>query len=229
MRIQLLACTVLSVVLSATLRAQTAREQFVTGKAAFDAGNLDVAVKAFEKAAELSDTTAEYHLWLGRALQAQFEHANLLRQPFIARRARTELERAIQLDPSGLTAREKLLSLYLEVPPGLGGSVPKARAHADTIATLNPLRGHFARASIADRERRPEGMESEYRAAITEYPDSAVARAQLIRFYLNRKRSEDAFATVEAWQARGAHDEARREYQRAIDINPKLAGARRLP
>jgi tetratricopeptide (TPR) repeat protein len=267
-------------------RGADARERLAAGRAAFEANDLDAAVQAFERAVAIDGSVAEYHVWLGRALQRQLEHASLLRQPFIAKRARGEYQRAIELDPRNVPAREGLVALYIEVPPGLGGSVDKAREQAESLAAINPLRGHFARASIADRERNPDGMEPEYRAAVSENPDSAVAHLQLVQWLLNHKRRDDAFAVVDAWQAnrpkdlratfavgalaaatgsqldrgeralrqvieradpsdpttpnmanvhlrlgdllvkKGARDEARVEYERALELNPKLQAAR---
>jgi len=179
-------------------RAADARERLAAGRAAYQANDLDGAVQAFEKAIEIDGSVGEYHVWLGRALQRQLEHASLLRQPFVAKRARAEFQRAIELDPRNVSARDGLIALYLEVPPGLGGSVDKAREQAESLAVINSLRGHFARASIADRERRPDGMEPEYRVAVSENPDSAVAHLQLVQFLLNHKRPNDAFAVVDA-------------------------------
>jgi tetratricopeptide (TPR) repeat protein len=267
-------------------RAADARERLAAGRAAYQANDLDGAVQAFEKAIEIDGSVGEYHVWLGRALQRQLEHASLLRQPFVAKRARAEFQRAIELDPRNVSARDGLIALYLEVPPGLGGSVDKAREQAESLAVINSLRGHFARASIADRERRPDGMEPEYRVAVSENPDSAVAHLQLVQFLLNHKRPNDAFAVVDAWTAsrpkdlratfaigalavatgtqldrgeralrqvieradpsdpttpnmanvhlrlgdllakKGARDEARAEYEKALELNPKLEAAR---
>src|SRR5438094_5679460 len=48
----------------------------------------------FERAVKTTDKSAQHHLWLGNALGDQAQHANKLKQPFLARRVKTEFERA---------------------------------------------------------------------------------------------------------------------------------------
>ena len=73
------------------------------GTAAFDEGvrlmrlnKPDAAERQFERAIAADERNGTYHLWLGRAVGQQASTASTLRQPFMARRIKSEF------DPGGL-------------------------------------------------------------------------------------------------------------------------------
>lgn len=101
------------------------------------------------------------------------------------------LMRAVQLDPSNVGAREGPVSFYVQAPGVMGGSIAKAREQAEAIAKINPMRAHFARASIAANQKDLATAERELRAAVDENPDSLNATTRFERF-LARSRSQSA-------------------------------------
>jgi tetratricopeptide (TPR) repeat protein len=270
------------------LGAQTAAEHFKAGRAAFDSKKADAAVKSFEQAVRLEDKNAEYHLWLGNALGTVAQHASVLRQPFLAKRVKSEFERTVALDPASIDGHDGLMQFYLEAPGIMGGSVAKARAEAEEIARINPLRGHFARATVANHDKDQTVVEHEYRAAASEFPDTLGAIAALVNLLATSNRADEAFALLDRYLAhkpndlvalfqigrtaaitgkqldrgeqalhtvlaapgvgtdpalpapasvhfrlgdiaakRGAKDQARAEYEKAIELNPRLGAARK--
>jgi tetratricopeptide (TPR) repeat protein len=124
----------IAALLPSLLGAQTAAEHFKRGRALLDSNKADAAVKAFEKAVALDDKNSEYHRWLGDALGSVAQHASVFRQPFLAKRIKSEFERTVQLDPSSLQGHDGLLQFYLLAPGIMGGSVTRAREQAELIA-----------------------------------------------------------------------------------------------
>jgi len=236
----------------------------------------------------MDDKNAEYHYWLGNALGTVAQKASVLRQPFLAKRVKSEFERTVQLDPSSIDGRTGLITFYLRAPGFMGGSADKARAQAEEIGRINPMRGHFARATVASHHKDTAAVEREYRAAVTDSPDSLLAYQQLAGYLANTRRPGEAFAVIDrlvarkpgdvtalfqvgrmaaitgtqldrgeqALQAvlaapgigtdsalplpaiihfrlgdihakRGAKDQARKEYEKAIELNPQLEAAKR--
>lgn len=175
---------------------QTAAEWAARGRALVDSGKFDPAAKAFEQAIKLQPNTAAYHLSLAQALGGLAERANVLRQPFIARRIKSELERARALDPSGIEPRIGLINYYIRAPGVMGGSDAKARAEAEEIARISPLQGHLARAQIGLLKRDSAAAEREYRAAVAAFPDSALAYTQLAGYLRRTRRDAEAGATL---------------------------------
>jgi tetratricopeptide (TPR) repeat protein len=186
--------------------AQTAPDAYKVGRAAFDAAEYGAAIKAFERTVQLDDKNADYHLWLARSVGMSAADANLLRQPFLAKRAKSEFEKTVALDHANVPAREGLLQFYLRAPAIGGGSVAKAREQAEEIAKINGLRGHFSRATIANHEKDPSAAEREYRAALAEFPDSVPAYTSLMNNLQQNGKSDEAFAVAEKLLARRPGD-----------------------
>jgi tetratricopeptide (TPR) repeat protein len=189
-----------------TMLAQSAAECVKNGRAALDANKADDAVEWFEKAVKLDDANAEHHLWLARALGTVAQQANIFRQGFLAKRVKSEFERTVQLDPQSLGGHDGLMQYYMQAPGIMGGSMDKARAEAEAMAKIAPMRGHFARASIADHEKDQTGAERAYRAAVAEFPDSIGAVSALANSLANWKRGDEAFAPLDAYLARHPGD-----------------------
>jgi tetratricopeptide (TPR) repeat protein len=153
------------------------------------------AVDWFEKAVKVDDRNSLYHLWLGQALGTEAQRANKLRQPFLARRVRSEFERAVALDPTSIDARHGLIQFYAVAPGIVGGSMDKAKAQAAEIGKLNAMRGHIELAVLLEREKDYTNAELEYLAAVTNaHSDSVVAPLTLGAFYQRRQKWDEAFA-----------------------------------
>jgi len=125
-----------------------------SGRQFFEAGRFDEAIKEFRSAVRREPNDSMAHLWLGRATGRKAERSNFALAVFLARRVRSEFERAVALDPENLEARSDLLEFYVEAPRILGGGIDKARREAEAIARLDPEEGRRAWARIADKEGR---------------------------------------------------------------------------
>jgi tetratricopeptide (TPR) repeat protein len=170
---------------------------FLMGRLVYARGNSGDAVDWFEKALEQDGNNATYHTWLGNALGDEAQKANKLRQPFLARRVKTEFERAVELDPKLIDAREGLVAFYSQAPGIMGGSMAKAREQAAEIVKLNPIRGRLQFARVAEREKDVVTAEREYKALTSDFPDSTTGYYALGNFYRTQSRWDEAFATFE--------------------------------
>lgn len=169
------------------------------GRIAFAENKSDEAIEWLEKAVKLDNKNATYHYWLGNSLGNAAQSASKVRQPFLARRMKSETERAIHLDPTLIDARESLVNFYSMAPGFMGGSNDKAREQVAEITKLNPMRGHLSGARLAERLKDAAGAEREFKAAIAVAPDSlaALQHFPLASFYRRQSRWDDAFATYE--------------------------------
>jgi tetratricopeptide (TPR) repeat protein len=170
---------------------------FYMGRLEYAQGNSGRAVDWFEKAVQRNDNSALYHTWLGNALGDEAQRANKLRQPFLARRVKSEYERAVALDPTSIDAREGLVSFYSIAPGFMGGSMDRAREQANEIVKLNPIRGSFQLARVAERSKDLAAAEAAYKSVITVAPDSAIGYYGLAGFYRSQSRWAEAFATYD--------------------------------
>ena len=110
------------------------------------------AVRMAEKAVALDPQNSSYHLWLGRAMGRKAEDANPFTAFGLARKVKTEFERAVALDANNLMARADLSEFYLEAPGFLGGDKNKARQQADYIAKHDPALASYISARVEEKQ-----------------------------------------------------------------------------
>jgi tetratricopeptide (TPR) repeat protein len=153
--------------------------------------------KWFERAVDANDKVAVHHLWLGNAIGEQAQKASKLKQPFMAKRIKSEFEKAVQLDPALIDARHGLIQFYSQAPGFMGGSMDKAKEQAREIGKLNAWRGHWEMAQLLERDKDVAGAEKEFMAAVTAAPDSNLTYLFLGSFQRRQKKWSEALATYE--------------------------------
>jgi tetratricopeptide (TPR) repeat protein len=152
----------------------------------------------FEKAIKANEKVAVHHLRLGNALGDQAQHANKLKQPFLARRVKTEFEKAVELDPSSVDARHGLIQFYSMAPGVMGGSMDKAREQAREIEKYNAMRGHAEMAQLLEnKDKDLPGAEREYAAALSAAPDSTYGYNLLAQFHRRQKKYAESVAVYD--------------------------------
>jgi tetratricopeptide (TPR) repeat protein len=181
---------------------------FYMGRLEYAQGNSGKAVDWLEKAVQRDDNNALYHAWLGNALGDEAQKANKLRQPFLARRVKSEYERAVAIDPKSIDAREGLVGFYSIAPGIMGGSMEKAREQANELVKLDAMRGNLQLARLAERSKDVAGAERAYEGIIATFPDSANGYYFLGSFYRNQGRWDEAFATYEQLMKRKPDEKA---------------------
>jgi tetratricopeptide (TPR) repeat protein len=153
-----------------------AERAFREGRRAQLETRFDDAAKELEKALALEPTSSLYALWLGRAYARQAQKASLFKQPGLAKKTRNTFQRAVDLDPDNLEARESLVEFYLQAPGIVGGSVSKANAEAAEIGKRNPTRGAIARGRILEKNKQYAEAEQLYRSGLANERKSATVR-----------------------------------------------------
>jgi len=171
---------------------------YLMGRLTYAQGNSGRAVDWFEKAVDGDENNATYHLWLGNALGDEAQKASKFRQPFLARRVKNEFERAVALDPRSVLARQGLVDFYSVAPGIMGGDMNKAKQQANEMLPLSGMRGHYALARIAERQKDSVTAERELKASVAAQPDSTFGYANLAGFYRRHERWDEAFATWDA-------------------------------
>lgn len=167
------------------------------GRATFQQREYAEAERWFDRAVHLDGARADHHYWLAATLGQQAVTAGAFRQALLARRAKSELERAIALDPAHLDARMGLVQFHLAAPAILGGSRERAAREAEEIARRDARRGHIARGAVLAARRDWAAVEREYQAAIALAPDSLDAYYALGTVYQRTGRFDDAFEVFE--------------------------------
>jgi tetratricopeptide (TPR) repeat protein len=161
----------------------------------------DRGISACERASALDPQKSLYHLWLGRIYGEKADRAGFVSAAGLAKKVRTEFERAVELDPKNSEARADLAEFYLEAPGIVGGGKDKARAQAAALAAFNPPLADYVTGRIAEREKDKATAERAYRAAIDTSHGAAQAWLHLAQFLAHNKRldeMEQALHTLES-------------------------------
>jgi tetratricopeptide (TPR) repeat protein len=150
----------------------------------------DNAVRMAEKAIALAPENSAYHLWLGRAMGRKAEDSNPFTAFGLARKVKTEFERAVALDADNLPARNDLSEFYLEAPSMLGGDKVKAKQQADYVAKRDPALASYMYARVAEK-RGDTGAEAEYKKAVAASSAPGHYWIELAHFYRRAGRLGD--------------------------------------
>ncbi len=176
----------LAALVSLTLAAQPGDSDFqqriAAGESWYKHDKHDEAIREFRAATRLQPNSSVAWMWLGRALGRKAEKVSPFRAAFMVGDVREAFEKAVRLDPANVDARSDLLDFYLEAPSMFGGGLDKARQQAEAIARLDPAEGHWARARIAEKEKRYPEAAREYRAATEARPQSEGYKKDLQKF-----------------------------------------------
>lgn len=190
----LLIATVLAI--GGNVIAEDLRDVFRKAQELVRREQFGAAVPLLEKCIAAEPGNSKFHQWLGRALGLQAAQAGIVSGALSVRKVKAEFEKAIELDPLNLEARQDLAIMYRAAPGFLGGSNAKAAEQVAFIRRHDPalasqLDGDFL---FADKK---------YDAALTAYQESAKLhpRAMIyVRISLaqqNRKDWTQAFAALD--------------------------------
>ena len=174
-------------------------------------GDLNGSLELAEKSVALDGNHADYHAHLAEVCISIGQNAGLFKGIGMARRFRKEADAAIALDPKNLDAREGLLEFYFEAPGIAGGDKPKGHAMAEEIMRIDPVRGWFARARVAQQDKDAAKQEAAYLEAVKANPKSYEAQVALANFYVS--------------DAMKKYDAAEKPAREALKLDPARGGA----
>jgi protein O-GlcNAc transferase len=206
-------------------------------------GDLEGAERTLRAALKLFPRSWRAHMLLGVVVARQIDGASIFRKLSLASEVKKEFDRAAQLSPGSMPAREALLEYALHAPSIAGGGKDAARAEAERISGIDRFAGLLARARIdgdfgAARQSARTGeqiaalaratrAEADFRAALQARPRDARLWADLGEAQLGRG---DASAAVASFREAAAIDPllagAFRGLGRALDAEGRRAEAR---
>ncbi len=213
---------------------------FYLGRVYFDEGDYEKAVDWIEKASKYDKQNSTYYMWLGHSYGRRAQNAGKLKQAFLARDSRNNYEKAIELDPTNVEARESAMEFYLQAPGFMGGGRDKAEAQAEAINNLDKEAGYMAWGRIFSFYNEDEKSFNIYTEAIKEIPTAMGPYYSLFSFYFNNEQYEEAVeitlkqlnyndstATIyynlgNALQWSDQFDKAIDAYEKALEINPEF-------
>jgi tetratricopeptide (TPR) repeat protein len=221
---------------------RNADAHFYLGRVAFEREQYSDAVDWFEQANDLKPDTPLYHLWMGHAFGRQAQSASVLRQAGLARKTKHHYERAIELDPSFIEARSRIIDYYMQAPGILGGGREKAEAQADAIAGLDVVEGILAWEKIYNYGPEWDKLKALYERGIREHPKIQLVYLRLFSLYFNQQQFEEAESVARlhisemdtsamafynlgnALSRSDNYEKAYAAYQKSLELNPNNFG-----
>ena len=179
-----------------TLAADDAQALFRQAQDLIRREQYAAAVPVLEKCVAAEPANSKFHQWLGRALGLQAAQNGIVSGALSVRRVKAELEKAIELDPMNLEARQDIAVMYRAAPGFLGGSNAKAAEQIAFIRRHDPalasqLEGDFL---FADKK---------YDAALASYQESErlhprpMIQVRISLAHQNKKEWPEAFAALD--------------------------------
>ena len=171
---------------------ESCREEIAKGRA-------DAAIAWAEKAIALDPAKAAGQYQLALAYNLKVDQASGMGKLGPAKKFKAALEKAVELDPGLLPARQALMSYLLQAPGLAGGSVEKGKIQAVEIAKLDEKAGYRARASVFQAEKKWDQAEAEWKSLLALEPNNFDVAASLSAFYQSREDLTKAEATLQTY------------------------------
>jgi tetratricopeptide (TPR) repeat protein len=152
--------------------------------------NEDEPIEHMERAVDIDPANADYEYGLGAAYGLKAQDAGVLKQVFLAPKVKKAFERAVALNPRHIEARAGLAQYYFRAPGIMGGDVDEAWKQADTMITLDEVRGRAFKASLYESEKKSREAEEEYKTLLAHQPKKWQAW-QATGYYYQRMLKSD--------------------------------------
>lgn len=142
-------------------------------KTYYESHQHDAAILSAEKAVSLAPQNSLYHEWLGKVYGDKAEHAGMFSALSLAKKARKEFEKAVELDEKNFAAHQALIEFDCSAPGIAGGGEDKARPEIAKLAALDAAEGHYAEGNCRRQKKDFPAADAEFAKALDLHPKSA--------------------------------------------------------
>lgn len=105
-------------------------------------GNYDDAIDYLDAAIDVEENNPKYYNMLGNAYGMKAQNSGVFKAAFAAPKAKSSWEKALEMKPDFLNAKQALFQYYLRAPGIMGGDEQKAKEIAENMLTTHPALGH---------------------------------------------------------------------------------------
>ncbi len=141
-------------------------------KTYYESQQYDAAIASAEKSVALEPQNSVYHEWLGRVYGEKADHASMFSALSLAKKARKEFERAVQLDEKNFSAYQALIEYDCSAPSIAGGGEDKAAPEIARLAAMDAAEGHYAQGNCRRHKKDLAAANTEFDKALALHPAS---------------------------------------------------------
>lgn len=164
-------------------------------------GDLEGALSRAQQAVEIEDGNSDYLFQLADVYGEMAARASIFAAGGLARKFKNELDASLSRNPKNLDALDALMQYSFQAPGMMGGDKGRARAIADQLVQLNPVRGYLAQAELAKEAKDYGKVEESFRKAVQADPKNYEAQTSLARFCLELSHRNTNQAETHAREA----------------------------
>ena len=158
-----------------------AEVNFHLGELALRRDDAEKAMAYFEKATAAGPNVSRYQRRLGDAYGRAAQKKGVFGGLGLGKKCLASYQRAVELDPKDVDARNSLFDFYRMAPGFAGGNTEKALAEAAAIKQLDPARGRIAFATFYIGEKKYDRALAEFDAVLKMNPVDYTALYQVGR------------------------------------------------
>ena len=184
-------------------------------KTYYESQQHDSAIASAEKAVALDSQNSVYHEWLGRVYGEKADHAGMFSALSLAKKARKEFERAVQLDEKNFSAYQALIEFDCSAPGIAGGGEDKALPEIAKLAAMDAAEGHYGTGNCRRQKKDFVAADSEFDKALALHPKSPDLIFD-IGDYAMKHNQPERLLLVAAEGERAAPSDPRPEFYRAV-------------
>jgi len=186
-------------------------------KTYYESQRYDAAVASAEKAVALDPQSSLYHEWLGKVYGEKASHASMFSALSLAKKARKEFEKAVELDEKNFSAYQALIEFDCSAPGIAGGGEDKARPEIARLASLNPAEGHYAAGNCRRQKKDFAVADGEFAQALELHPESTELIYDIGDYAMKQGQAE-TLAVVASQGQTIAPSDPRSQFYRAVAL-----------
>jgi tetratricopeptide (TPR) repeat protein len=186
-------------------------------KTYYESQRYDAAVASAEKAVALDPQSSLYHEWLGKVYGEKASHASMFSALSLAKKARKEFEKAVELDEKNFSANQALIEFDCSAPSIAGGGEDKARPEIAKLVSLDPAEGHYAAGNCRRQKKDFTAADAEFAQALELHPKS-IELLYDIGDYAMKQSQAETLAIVAVQGETIAPSDPRSQFYRAVAL-----------
>jgi tetratricopeptide (TPR) repeat protein len=184
-------------------------------KTYYESQQHDAAIASAEKAVALDPQNSVYHEWLGRVYGEKADHASMFSALSLAKKARKEFERAVQLDQRNFSAYQALIEFDCSAPGIAGGGEDKAVPEISKLAAMDAAEGHYGAGNCRRQKKDFAAADAEFDKALELHPKSPDLIFDIGDYAMKHNQPERLLRVAEVGE-RAASSDPRSEFYRAL-------------